>query len=135
MSIIDQFYEENPSGKSSWRKKNVLSLICFASLYQTPKVIFFHMVACEHPEVIEDRRRLIDTEILGPDEADDDGYIDDGGDASDEEDESGLVEVGVRKGVNEVEKKGVEDVQQAVKHSSISYYKLKTNSLLTHEFK
>ena len=49
------------------------------------------MVASENPKVIERRRRLIATDSLDSEEADEDGSIDDDGDASDEEYESGLV--------------------------------------------
>ena len=49
----------------------------------------FHMVASEHPEVIERRRCFIAKNVLDPEEASEDGSIDDGGAALDEEDESG----------------------------------------------
>ena len=39
------------------------------------------MVTSEHPKVIEGRWRLITTEIIGTDEAAEDGSIDDDGDA------------------------------------------------------
>ena len=43
------------------------------------------MVASEHPEVIAGRRRLISTDVLDPEEVDDDSFIDGDGDAADEE--------------------------------------------------
>ena len=54
------------------------------------------MVASEHPEVAEGRRRLIAMEVPDPEEESEDGSIDDDGDASDEEDDSGPVEAGMR---------------------------------------
>ena len=65
------------------------------------------MVASEHPGVVEGRRRLIVTDVLDPKKEAEDGYIDDGGSASDEEDESGFGEAGVITGVTEV---GTKDV-------------------------
>ena len=47
------------------------------------------MVASEHPEVIEGGHRLIATDVLDSEEADEDGSIDNDGAALDEEDESG----------------------------------------------
>ena len=47
------------------------------------------MVASEHHEVIERRRCFIAKNVLDPEEASEDGSIDDGGAALDEEDESG----------------------------------------------
>ena len=69
-------------------KKNILSLIRFVSLDQTPKIKICHMVTSEHPEVIEGRRRLIATEFLESEEESDDVYIENDGAASYEEDES-----------------------------------------------
>ena len=60
------------------------------------------MVASKHPELIEGRKWLIETYILEPGEAYEDDIVDYDGDPSDEEDGSGLGEVGVRTGVNEV---------------------------------
>ena len=57
------------------------------------------MVAIEHPEVIEGRRMLIATDLLDSEEAAEYGSIDNYGDASDEEDESGLGGAGARTGV------------------------------------
>ena len=53
------------------------------------------MVASEKTEVIEGRRRLIATDVLDSEEASEDGSIDNDGDASYEEDESGFGEAGV----------------------------------------
>ena len=41
-----------------------------------PQDKIFHMVASEHPEVIEGRQGLIVIEVLDPGEADEDGSID-----------------------------------------------------------
>ena len=93
------------------------------------------MVASEHPEVIEWRRRLIATEILDPEDAAEDGSIDDSGDTSDEQDASGLGESCVSTGVTEVGTKEVEEAQKAVKYSSLSSFILKPPSLLAQEFR
>ena len=112
-------------------KKNVLSLIRFVPLDQIPEIKICHMVASEHPEVIEGRRRLIVLDILDSRESAEDGYIDNDGAASAEEDESGSGEAGMRAGVTESGTEEVEEVQQVVKYSSISYHMLKPTSLLT----
>ena len=57
------------------------------------------MVASEHPEVIEGRRRLISTDVIDSKETAEYGSIDNNVSDSDEEDESGLIEVGVITGV------------------------------------
>ena len=112
-------------------KKNVLSLICFVTLDQMTKIKICHMVASENPEVIEGRRRLIAIGVLDSEEAAEDGSIDNDGAALYEEDESGSGEAGMRTGVTESGTEEVEEVQQVVKYSSISYHMLKPNSLLT----
>ena len=71
----------------------------FVSLDQIPKIKIFYMVASDHTEVIEGRQWLITTyipkfELDGP------NYDDVA--ASYEEDDSGLGEVGVSMGVNEL---------------------------------
>ena len=49
----------------SLRGKNILlSLIRFSPQDQTPKIKICHMVASEHPEVIEGRPRLIVADVL-----------------------------------------------------------------------
>ena len=57
------------------------------------------MLASEHPEVIEGRRRLISTYVFESEWAAEDGSIDNDGYASDKEYDRGLVQVGVRTGV------------------------------------
>ena len=59
------------------------------------------MFAREHPEAIEGRRRLIDTYVLDSEEAAEDGSIDNGDDALDNEYDRGLVEAGMRIGVTQ----------------------------------
>ena len=59
------------------------------------------MVASEHLNVIEGRRRLIATDILESEEADEDGSIDSDGADLDKEDESGSGEADVRTGVTQ----------------------------------
>ena len=112
-----------------------LSLIFFVSRDQMPQMKICHMFASEYPEVIEGRSQLIVTDVLDPDEADEDGSIDCNFSALDEEDESCLVEAGVSTGVTEVGKKEVEEVHKAVKYSSLFSYMLKTPSLITQGFK
>ena len=65
-------------------KPNVLSLICFVPLDQTPKIKICHVVASEHPEVIEGRRQFIATGFIHSEEAAEDGYIDNDSAALDE---------------------------------------------------
>ena len=88
------------------------------------------MVASEHTEVIEERRRLIYTEVIDYENSYQDVSIDGDGHAQDEEDNSGLGEAGVSTGVAEVGVKEVEYVQQAVKCSCLSSYIFKNPSLL-----
>ena len=51
--VIDRFTAETPHGNSPWTNQFFLSLISFVSLDQIPKIKICHMVASEHPEVIE----------------------------------------------------------------------------------
>ena len=66
------------------------------------------MFVSDHTEVIDERQRLITTGVLDPEDAYEDGYIDDDGADLDEEDKSGLVEAGVSTVVTEVITKEVE---------------------------
>ena len=126
MFIIEPFVEEAPPGKSPWTKENVFSLIRFLNLGKITKIKICHMVATEHPEVIEGRQRLISVDVIDYEEADEDDSIDKYGAASDEEDGSGLVGVGVTE--------EVEDMQKALKYSSLLYYMLKPSHLTTQGF-
>ena len=54
--------------------RNVLSLIHLVPLDQIPEIKIFHMVASEHPEVIEGRRQLIAMYVLDSDGADEYDY-------------------------------------------------------------
>ena len=81
------------------------------------------MVAKEHPEVIEGRRRLIAVDILDSEEAAEDTSIVHDDATFDEEDGSGLLGAGVTE--------EVQDMQKALKSSSISSYILKPSSLHT----
>ena len=69
MCIIDRFFRGAPTGKSPWTKENVMSLVRFFSLDKIPKIKICHMVAKDHPEVIEWRRRLIAVDFLDSEEA------------------------------------------------------------------
>ena len=102
MSIIDCFAAETPHVKSPWMKENVISLIWFVSLDQIPNMKICHMVACQHPEVVEGRQCLIDTNIIDPEDTYYYGSIDDDDDALDKEDDSGLGEAGLSTGVTGV---------------------------------
>ena len=53
-----------------------LSLVCFVTLDQIPKIKICHMVASEYTEVIEGRQRLISTDVPDSEEAYDDCFID-----------------------------------------------------------
>ena len=75
------------------------SLMSFASCDKIPKIKTFHMVASEHPEVIEERRLLISTDFPESEKAAEDGSIDNGGSSLDEEDDNISGEAVVRKGV------------------------------------
>ena len=65
------------------------------------------MVASEHLDVVEGVRRLISTDVLGPEEESEDSSIDYEVDALDEQDGGGLVEADVLTGVTEVGTKEV----------------------------
>ena len=69
----------------------------FFSLDEITKIKICHMVAKEHPEVIEGRRRLISVCILDSEEAAEDATINHDDAAFDEEYGSGLVGTGVTK--------------------------------------
>ena len=92
------------------------------------------MVASEHPDMIEGRRRLIATYILESDEAADDGSIDNDGADQDEEYNSGLGETGVRTCVTKSETEEGEDMQRVMKYSYLSSYIFKPPSLITQVF-
>ena len=76
-----------------------LSFILFP--YTNPQDKICHMVASEHPEVIEGRRRLIYTDVIDSEKAAEDGSIDNYGADFYEEDDSGLGDVGVIKDVTQ----------------------------------
>ena len=84
------------------RGQNIfLSLIRFFPLDQINKIKICHMVASKHPEVIQGRRRLIVMDVLDSEESAEDGSIDNYGAALDEEDDSGLGEMGVITGITQ----------------------------------
>ena len=89
------------------------------------------MVASEHPEVVEGRQWLIATDVIESEETVQYGSIDNYGATSDEEDESGLGEAGVRTGVTQSGPEKLEEIQQVLKYSSFLSYMLKPTSLLT----
>ena len=93
-----------------------LSLVCFVPLDKIPKIKICDMVASENLDMIKGRRRLIFTNVLDSEEADKDVSIDNDGDSSDEEDDSGLGEAGVRTGVTQSGTEEVEEVHQVVKY-------------------
>ena len=102
-----------------------LSFVFF--LDKIPKIKICHMVAKEHPEVIEGGQYLIAVGVLEYEEADEDASIDHDGADSGEEDGSGLVGAGVTE--------EVEDMQKALKYSSLSSYMWKPSHLLPQGFK
>ena len=75
MCIIDRFLREAPPGESPWTKENVMSLVRFFSHDEIPKIKICHMVAKDHPEVIEGRRRLIAVDVLESEETAEDASI------------------------------------------------------------
>ena len=85
--------------------------------------------------MIKGKRWLIATEILECEEAAEDGSVDNYVSDLDEEDDSGLVEVGLITGIIEAGTKEVEEVHQAVKFSSLFSYIMKPTSLLTQRSK
>ena len=92
------------------------------------------MVASEHTEVVEGRRRLIFTDVIDSEDASEDGSIYNYGAASDEEDENGLVYSCGRTGGTQSVTEEVEEVHQVVKYSYVFSYMLKPPSLLTQGF-
>ena len=92
------------------------------------------MVASEHPEVIEGRRRLISTDVLEYEEAADDGSIDNDGAAFDEEYDSGSGVTGVRTCVTKSETEEWEEMQRVMKYSYLSSYMFEPPYLLTQVF-
>ena len=56
MCIIDRVFKEDPPVKSPCTKENVMLLVHFLPLDEIPKIKICHMVAKEHPKVIEGRR-------------------------------------------------------------------------------
>ena len=86
----------------SLRRQNKMFCLSFVFfLDQIPKIKICHMVVSEHTQVIDRRQRLIVTDVIDSDEVSEDDSIDNNGAASDEEDESGLGEAGVRIGVTQ----------------------------------
>ena len=92
------------------------------------------MVTSENPDVIDGRRWLIAKDVLDSEEAYAYVFINNVCADFDEEDESGLVEAGVRTGVTKSGTEEVEEVQWVVKSSSLLSFMLKPPSLLTQVF-
>ena len=134
MYVIDCFTTETPHGKSPWTKRNILSLIRFVTLDQIPKIKICHMVASEHPEVIEGRLWLIATDVLDSEESVEYGFIDIDGTYLDEVDDSGSGEADVITGVTQSVTEEVEEVHRVVKYFSLLPYMLKPPSLITQGF-
>ena len=78
---------------------------------------------------------MIATDVLDSEEASEYGSIDNYVADSYEEDDSGLVEAGVRTGVPQLVTEDVEEVQGVVKYFSLLSYMLKPPSLLAQGFK
>ena len=124
--FIDSFTAENNNGKSLRKNMFCVSLVP-TPLDQIKKIKICHMVASEHPEVIEGRRRLIATDVIDYGEEAEDCSIDNYDADFDEEDKSGLVDVGVRTGVTQSGRGEVEEVQRVMKSSSLLSFMLKTH--------
>ena len=103
-------------------QKNCFCLLfVFFSLDKITKIKICHMVAKEHPEAIEGRRRLIAVDVLDSEEAAVDAFIVHDDATFDEEDVRSLLGVGV---IGEVQY-----MQKALKPSSLLYYVLKPSKL------
>ena len=126
MCIIYRYFREAPPGKSPRTKENVMSLVRFFYLDKIPKIKICHMVANDHLEVIEGRRRLIVVDVLDSEEAAEDASIVHDDAAFDEEDGSGLV--------GSVVTEEVQDMQKALKYSSLLSCMLKPSKLITQVF-
>ena len=74
----------------------------FLAPEEIPKIKICHMVAKEHPEVIEGRRRLIDVDVPDSEVVSEYASINHDEDALDEEDGSGLVGTGVTEEVGDM---------------------------------
>ena len=74
----------------------------FFSLDKIIKIKICHMVAKEHPEVVEGRRRLVAVDVLDSEEAAEDASIVHDDDAEIEEDGSGLVGGGLTEEVKDI---------------------------------
>ena len=72
-----------------------MSLVNLFFLDEIPKIKICHMLAKEHPEVNEGRRRLIAVDVPDSEEAAEDDFIVHDDAAFDEDDGSGLVGAGV----------------------------------------
>ena len=134
MYVIGRFAAETSCVQSPWTKQNVFNLGFLVSLDQNTKIKICHMVSSEHIEVIKGRLQFITTYVLVYEEASEDVSFDNDGAALDEDDESGLVEVGVRTDVTKSITEEVEELQQVVKSSSIFSFMLKPTSFLTQVF-
>ena len=88
-----------------------MSLVHLFSLDEIPKMKIYNMVAKDHPEVIEGRRRLIAVDVLDSEEAAEDASIVHDDVAEIEEDGSGLV--------GGILTEEVQDMQKDLKYSSI----------------
>ena len=89
-----------------------MSLVRLFSLDEIPKIKICHMVAKDHPEVIEGRRRSIAVDVLDSEEAAEDASIVHDDAAEIEEDGSGLV--------GGILTEEVQDMQKALKSSYLS---------------
>ena len=91
-----------------------------------PKIKIFHILSKENLEVIVGSLQLIDVDVLDSEEAAENASIYHYGSALEEEYWIGLVGEGITE--------EVEDMQKALKSSSLSSYMLKHSHLLTHGF-
>ena len=131
MYVVDSFTAKTNRCKSPW-KKTICFLLGFFPLDQICKIKTRHMVASEHPEVIDRSQWCIATDVIDSQEADADGYIDNDFAALDEEKNSGSGEAVVRTYIIQSGTEDMEEVQWVVICSFLSSYMLKPISLLTH---
>ena len=107
-------------------KRIVFHSHSFFSPDKITKIKILHMVAKEHPKVIEGRRRLIAVDVLDSGESAENASIDHYSVTLEEDSGSGMLGSGVTE--------EVEYIQKAVKYSSIFSYMLEPSHLLTQSF-
>ena len=126
VDMVDGFVATAVGTESPWRKENVLQLVRFCPLADVPKLRTCYMVAKEHPDVLDGRRRLIASDAVGEENAEGTGEgnnVD--ADSEDEGRETGDVQ----------EPDAVQDARGQLSLYSLSSYSLKPPPLLPPDFR